>query len=94
MNGGLPTPGDSILPASPDLPGHSAQLASPALHGDPGPNASSRASTSNAPLAVSTIDQPNPQPIAWIGDPSQPLEQGQWGRPDQLSLPLDDRGLN
>lgn len=30
------------------------------------------------------------QPIAWIGDPSQ---RGQWGRPDQLSLPLDDRGL-
>ena len=33
------------------------------------------------------------QPIAWIGDPSQPAERGQWGRPDQLSLPLDDRGL-
>ena len=33
------------------------------------------------------------QPIAWIGDPSQPQERGQWGRPDQLSLPLDDRGL-
>jgi branched-subunit amino acid aminotransferase/4-amino-4-deoxychorismate lyase len=34
-----------------------------------------------------------PQPIAWIGDPSQPPERGQWGRPNQLSLPLDDRGL-
>ena len=37
--------------------------------------------------------KPNPQPIAWIGDPSQPPQRGQWGRPDQLSLPLDDRGL-
>ncbi len=37
--------------------------------------------------------QPQPQPIAWIGDPSQPAERGLWGRPDQLSLPLDDRGL-
>jgi len=33
------------------------------------------------------------QPIAWIGDPSQPPQRGQWGRPDQLGLPLDDRGL-
>ena len=33
------------------------------------------------------------EPIAWIGDPSQPLQRGQWGRPDQLGLPLDDRGL-
>ncbi|PHX88204.1 MAG: 4-amino-4-deoxychorismate lyase, partial [Synechococcus sp. Baikal-G1] len=29
-----------------------------------------------------------------MGDPSQPPQRGQWGRPDQLSLPLDDRGLN
>jgi len=34
-----------------------------------------------------------PKPIAWIGDPSQHPQRGQWGRPDQLSLPLDDRGL-
>ncbi len=46
---------------------------------------------SNGSAQVTEAGQP--QPIAWIGDPSQPLERGQWGRPDLLSLPLDDRGL-
>ena len=94
MTGGLATPGDSALPASSDRPDPSAQPVNPALGGDPGSKASSRASTSTVPLALPAIDPPNPQPIAWIGDPSQPLELGQWGRPDQLGLPLDDRGLN
>lgn len=39
------------------------------------------------------VGAPLAQPIAWIGDPSQPAERGQWGRPNQLGLPLDDRGL-
>ena len=53
--------------------------------GEPGPI--------RAVAGVPGAGKPNPQPIAWIGDPSQPPQRGQWGRPDQLSLPLDDRGL-
>ena len=44
-------------------------------------------------MATPEAGQPHSQPIAWIGDPNQPAERGLWGRPDQLSLPLDDRGL-
>ena len=69
----------------PDLPEGSARPGAAATPGDPGPSPPS-AGTSEA-------GQPTPQPIAWIGDPSQPPERGLWGRPNQLSLPLDDRGL-
>lgn len=31
--------------------------------------------------------------VAWIGDPRQGPGTGQWGTPEELSLPLDDRGL-
>ena len=93
MTGDLSIPGDSALPARPDRPDPSAPPLNPALNRDPGSRTSSRTSTSKTPLASSDNDQPRPQPIAWIGDPRQPQEQGQWGRPDQLSLPLDDRGL-
>ncbi len=61
---------------------------SPAMPRGPAPRADSRAVS-----AALEAGKPDPQPIAWIGDPSQPQELGQWGRPDQLSLPLDDRGL-
>lgn len=33
---------------------------------------------------------PSPAPIAWLADAS---EQGCWGRPEDLALPLNDRGL-
>lgn len=41
---------------------------------------------------------PSPSPpmaLAWIGAPAPPGEapRGQWGPPDSLSLPLNDRGL-
>ena len=31
--------------------------------------------------------------IAWIGDPWAGDDPGRWGAPDQLAIPLDDRGL-
>ena len=71
-------------------------------HGQARPDGSARPGGAGSPgepgpiravAGVPGAGKPNPQPIAWIGDPSQPPQRGQWGRPDQLSLPLDDRGL-
>ena len=36
---------------------------------------------------------PQGEPIAWIAGSRSELEHGHWGHPDQLSLPLSDRGL-
>ena len=69
-----------------DLPTGPARAPGPAARAD------SRADSRTA-LAAPEAGKPDPQPIAWIGDPSQPPQRGKWGRPDQLSLPLDDRGL-
>ena len=65
-----------------DLPTGPARARGPAARAD-----------SRTAWAAPEAGKPEPQPIAWIGDPSQPPQRGQWGRPDQLSLPLDDRGL-
>lgn len=73
--------GGSGRPDGQDMPEGPAMPAGAATSGDLDPSPASV----GAPLA---------QPIAWIGDPSQPPQRGQWGRPDQLSLPLDDRGLS
>jgi len=72
--------GGSGRPDGQDMPEGPAMPAGAATSGDLDPSPASV----GAPLA---------QPIAWIGDPSQPAERGQWGRPNQLGLPLDDRGL-
>jgi len=69
-----------------DLPTGPARARGPAARAD------SRG-VSRMARAAPEAGKPDPQPIAWIGDPSQPPQRGQWGRPDQLSLPLDDRGL-
>ena len=36
---------------------------------------------------------PQGEPIAWIADSPSVLAHGHWGHPDQLCLPLSDRGL-
>lgn len=35
----------------------------------------------------------HPGAIAWMDDPDDPQGAGQWGTPNQLSLPIGDRGL-
>jgi len=47
-------------------------------------------------MSAAAPGSPSPSPaLAWIGRPALPGEarRGQWGPPDRLSLPLDDRGL-
>lgn len=77
--------GASVSPNGQARPDGSARPGGAGSPGEPGPI--------RAIAGVPGAGKPNPQPIAWIGDPSQPPQRGQWGRPDQLSLPLDDRGL-
>ncbi len=77
---GAETPDSAPIPLGPSSP------AAAANRGHPQPNP--------AWGLGSGASEPVPQPIAWIGDPSQPPQRGQWGRPDQLRLPLDDRGLS
>ena len=77
--------GASVSPNGQARPDGSARPGGAGSPGEPGPI--------RAVAGVPGAGKPNPQPIAWIGDPSQPPQRGQWGRPDQLSLPLDDRGL-
>ena len=77
--------GASVSPNGQARPDGSARPGGAGFPGEPGPI--------RAVAGVPGAGKPNPQPIAWIGDPSQPPQRGQWGRPDQLSLPLDDRGL-
>ena len=77
--------GASVSPNGQARPDGSARPGGAGSPGEPGPI--------RAVAGVPGAGKPNPQPIAWIGDPSQPPQRGQWGRSDQLSLPLDDRGL-